>query len=525
MRNSKIILCEDILIDREYKNVLAYTKQQMQDLINSKKVKESNTYSFIRETGKIIVGFKYNEILNVIYMAYQNPDYENKWFYAFVDKVQYKSENSCEITFTIDAFSTWYTDTTKKQCFVIREHVSDDTIGKHTIPENLMTGDYKEARLQEIDFLKQCKIILASTTSPKDKTQEVSGIYQGIPTGVGYYAYAINSTDIAILKSDLQYLTDEGKKSSIVGLFIVPNALTNNTDSGNLITNSYSADSYTTTIDTPSAIDSYVPKNNKCWCYPYCYTLISNGAGGSIILKPELWTNNSQRQITIKSAISVGASVVLYPKSYAGSIDNFEMSLPLGKYPTLNYSTDLYTNWCTENALNVSYAVLNGAENIVMGGLNTASAIQSGNSQGALGGMSQISGGVESIGNALYSQMLADRVPPQFAGNLNCGDVNFSDSKITYRITERFCRREYIECIDDYFTRFGYKVNKLKLPAILSRTYWNYVQIGDGETYVHSGAPTEYLDIINNIFRHGTTLWHDHANIGNYSLNNTIRNN
>ena len=32
--------------------------------------------------------------------------------------------------------------------------------------------------------------------------------------------------------------------------------------------------------------------------------------------------------------------------------------------------------------------------------------------------------------------------------------------------------------IDNWFSKYGYKVNKLKIPEISSRTNWNYVQIG-----------------------------------------------
>ena len=35
-----------------------------------------------------------------------------------------------------------------KESFIEREHVNDDTIGLHTIPENLETGDYISCKLQ-----------------------------------------------------------------------------------------------------------------------------------------------------------------------------------------------------------------------------------------------------------------------------------------------------------------------------------------------------------------------------------------
>ena len=40
-----------------------------------------------------------------------------------------------------DLWFVWF-DITFKQCFVEREHVNDDTFGKHTVPEGLEYGEY-----------------------------------------------------------------------------------------------------------------------------------------------------------------------------------------------------------------------------------------------------------------------------------------------------------------------------------------------------------------------------------------------
>ena len=83
-------------------------------------------------------------------------------------------------------------------------------------------------------------------------------------------------------------------------------------------------------------------------------------------------------------------------------------------------------------------------------------------------------------------------------------------------------RPEYARIIDDVFTRIGYKVNTTKIPNITGRQYWNYVQINSGEELGVGAVPTKYMDIINQCARRGVTIWHNHANIGDYNLNNTI---
>lgn len=147
--NSKIILSKGIKMDRNYNNVLNYTENQLLTLMqdNSHLVAYSNSYSFINKEDRnsIFVKFSYNQCLQANYIAFQNPDYSNKWFFAWIDDVIFKgSTNGCEITFTIDSWSTWFNKVTTKPCFIVREHVNDDTIGINTIPENLDVGEVRE---------------------------------------------------------------------------------------------------------------------------------------------------------------------------------------------------------------------------------------------------------------------------------------------------------------------------------------------------------------------------------------------
>ena len=525
LRNSKIILCSNILLDKNYNNVLNYSENSMLSLVNTKKVAEDNHYSFIRETGTILVDFTYQTCLSANYIAYQNPDYSNKWFFAWIDKVSYKNDRTTEISFIIDVWSTWFSNTTRKKCFVLREHVTDDSIGAHTIPENLQTGDYITKSITEVSELKTCKAVLASTTNPNNISDEGGGTYQNIPSGARYYAY-----DLALgsdwIDEGVQNLADNGKKSSVVGLFLAPTILTGNATDGQAINNSYSATKLRYNINKITNITGYTPKNKKVLTYPYCYHLLTNGAGGSAILKPELWNDYESSGtidqgapgLEIAMALTPGCSITAYPMNYDGDVESIENSLPLAKYPTLNYSVDLYTNWCTENALNISYTYMNGAMGIIGGFINAS---QAESASDIVNSSTQIASNAQSITSAIYSQFLADRVPPQLAGNVNCGDVNYSNNTITYRILSKTIRPENARIIDEYFSKYGYKINRLKLPNINNRKEWNYIQIGNGEQWVYGGIPTQYLEAINNIATNGTTIWHNHDNIGNYDLDNS----
>ena len=102
------------------------------------------------------------------------------------------------------------------------------------------------------------------------------------------------------------------------------------------------------------------------------------------------------------------------------------------------------------------------------------------------------------------------------------GDVNFSDSHNAPRFFYMRAKTEYLRIIDDYFSRFGYKTLRVKTPNMSHRENYNYVEIGQGERTVYGEVPPEALNRINEMCQNGITVWHNHANVGNYLISNNI---
>ena len=111
---------------------------------------------------------------------------------------------------------------------------------------------------------------------------------------------------------------------------------------------------------------------------------------------------------------------------------------------------------------------------------------------------------------------------PSLQGGNNTGDINFSTLSNKFALHHMRVKTEYLKVIDDYFTRFGYKTNLVKIPNITGRKYWNYIEIGTSEEIGDGEIPAKDIDIINKSCRKGVTIWHNHENIGNYLLDNTI---
>ena len=542
--NSKILLVKNIHIDKEYTNVLSYSEAKMLELCQANLVAQADNYSFLRTTGSIMSGFTYAQCLQANYIAFQNPDYSNKWFFAWIDDVIYKGDKNTEITFTVDAWSTWFDKWQKKTCFINRQHVNNDTIGLHTIPENLDVGEIVQERITEdlaygnefgywIAVASNWKIKDGSSGAElleSDKGTQYAGITVYDNTVFGTQLFFFNITDLSSFKDLVLLLlrtNADGHIEDVQNIFILPDVaieqsklqshsakVISNENTFSFYTMSYdmSPEKFNTEIDKITSFSDYTPKNNKCFVYPYNYLFVSNNQGSNNIYKYEDF-NTKKCIFENQFSIAIGGSGRIVPKNYKGMATNDDEALALGKYPTCAWSSDAFTNWLTQNSVNmaVSLGLTAGA---IAGTIATGGAT----APALAGAVMSVAG---NIGNTIGQFYQASLLPNINGGQAN-GDVIWACNRNMFSFRQMRVKTEYLKIIDDYFTRFGYAIKSLAMPNITGRAYWNYVEIGASEEIGYGEVPSKFMDTINNACRRGVTIWHNHANVGNYSLNNTI---
>jgi len=526
--NSKIMLCSGIKLEKDYKHVLTYTENQMVALCTSKAKVSRNSYSFIKHGKNTIeVDVDFATCLKCNYMAFQNTDYSNKWFFAFIDSIEYRNNYTTRINFTVDVFHTWFDYWTPEPCFIIREHVNDDTIGLHTIPEGLETGEYVVQSHVRNASLQDTEIVISSERDFSDYIKRFGGVYNGIFTGFPYYCFQkgyIPDQTLAEYYASIEESIiglENSHPGSIKSIFLAPRNLTNG--SSGFITQTYQPVEMQQTIDAITNLNGYVPKNNKLLTYPFVAINMSNGQGANAIYHQELFTkdSNGKLRFQIEECLTPGCSIRCYPIYYKGEPLPYDEALVLGKYPQLNWSTDNYTNWLTQNGVNIAGDVGVGLLKFI--GAGTIAANTGSTTAGAIA-----LGGATDIFNSMSSVYQHSFAPDTAKGNLNCGDVITANLNNTFHWYSMTIKQEFARCIDDYLSKYGYKINRLKLPNQIGRTYYNYVQIGNSENIgyanTNSAVPSDDMEKINNIYRSGVTLWHSHDYLGDYSVNNTIVN-
>ena len=493
-------------------------------------------FTYIRKDGVLRVPALIDDLYNYNYVMYRNDAYSNKWFYAYITGMEYMNDNVTDISIATDTFQTWQFDLTYKRTFVEREHVNDDTIGLHTQPESLQLGEMiinskttikpdKTTKTYDNETISYIYPIFFQVTEflsaylPEAETYSSASEYNAVFSGLRYFACC----SISDAKSLINQYAQAGKPNAIVAIFLAPKeflAGSRKLGSGTYIyipanssTLSTLVDS--TTITRPTTLDSYIPKNNKLFTYPYSYMYVTNNVGGEATFNYEDFANATPKYF-IAGALGQGCSTKLMPisyKRYTTDAEVFDFGLIGAKYPVCAWASDYYTNWMAQNAGNINTNVVSTIATRALG-FETANLFN--NPMGMVGAGVGIA---SSIASTIAEVERAKIIPDQAKGNTNSSDILLG-MKTYFTVDCMSVRAENAKIIDDYFTMFGYKVNEVKVPNITGRRNWNYVKtIG---CYIEADIPQDDLQQIKDLFNRGITLWHNPATFADYSQNNDI---
>lgn len=526
-------------------NQLTFTNKEAQyNYFSSLENIEIFNITYQRKDNVIRFPAHIDTIMEYNYVMYQNSNYSNKWFYAFIDKMEYLNDSTTLITISTDCYQTWMFDIDVKTSFVVREHTNNDTVGSNTEPEGLEKGPMMCTNCTPITYLRDniyggdddptnavvvvgCTRDLTQTTFPKVFGNSYNGVY----SGCAYYAFMNTQSVDAVLLA----LNDglETGIDDVVSIFMAPKNLV---CSGQAFTEQYithgvsvyvmavspSATSYfrahsTYNVAKPTSIFGYTPINKKLLTGEFNCLQVLNYQGEVQNYRYEYF-NGSNCVFSMRGAIKPQCSIQMFPNNYmrTSSDDGYRAgaySIQAPPLPLANWSSDQYTAWLastthSRNVKSVSglFSMIGGAALIATGG-------------GALVGAGMIAGGVGAL--ASQSAEIADHSKDSMAnhGSITGADVNYGASMVfgayQYCITEEYARK-----IDKLFSVIGYKTNRVKIPNVTGRTNWNYVQTQS--VAITGNVPQEDLQTIKDMFNNGVTFWHNPATFLDYSQNNGI---
>lgn len=534
--------------------------------------------------GWLKVGLPVGTVSQANYMMFKNTAFENKWFYAFITDWEYLNNGNTLISYLIDDIQTWFLgDCTLGDCFVDREHTMNDTVGSNRIPEPVGSDRVMMSeRWACSDMVDYTVVIQASQTNRGESGWETDELHQGQYNGLAISRMECNSyNDAELITSKLNDMVGDGSYSEdatnqqqVVSVMMMPSRFTNTggskTVGGVTVDNTpYSVDEPSGGITRGSTLNGYTPKNKKLLTAPFKQLLVTNGIGASATLDYDEFANSQGTRVNpsfrVTGSMNGSGQIMCVPINYKGVENNYDYKIVISEFPQCGYTLDAYRAWIAGGGdIKQKVAVLKGVSNGLFGTANLVANVNDsynkewaqnynqryndaeeagrkypeqlahtyadkkttiGGAIGNLGaGIVGMVGGL--LGNAVntytdYKTTEFDsHAQPNIPVGMTAGNVMVGARELNFRCYEVDVNATDARILDEYFDKYGYQTNRLKVPNISGRKAWNYVKTRDCELVGNIPASTKASII--SIFNSGITFWKDGDKIGDYTQDNSL---
>lgn len=535
--NSDIYVLHDIPLDPTQDNTLWFANLSAQTSYFTSKAK----YQFTKQTyqrvkrGYIRLQKRAEDLYDCNYLMFRNTAYGTKWFYAFLDSVDYINDSVCEIRYTIDPMQTWFFDYLLEQCLVIREHSQSDNIGDNLVPEDVNLGEYVSGFPYQTDYFTDWKIVLVSTSKLVDSSGHVlpiqqvpdGGFWGGVYGACNYYYFPATATGISDIKTILNDLGIFNKPENIVAMFMLPSAMLPvnsppyDTAADSLASQRSIIQDYTlpfnergeigtnNTIVTANycVFNGYQPKNKKLYTYPYNYFVAYNNQGELQEFKYEYFpkdpTTNNAIIFDIVCDGSMEPTIVCIPVGYmqmwgtSSAENDYTKAISISNFPKCTWATNDLGAKLVQGG--ISLALLAATKGVSIPGAYSAQHIATEPLKVETAGElppTQSLANRNWVANNLPVQNIHDKVDIKMqpgdaiaAGfiarsvfnshtrpSLGRGNSMFVAGGMDFFFKPVFLAAPFAEIVDNYFQCYGYACNKVKIPNIHVRDHWTYTR-------------------------------------------------
>lgn len=541
MAGTTIKIYKGIPWDSSYKFLKTFADATAQaTFINGFLYREFSDCSYVRTGGEFKVRLEISQsaLDGCNYLSFVNVGYSTRIYYAFITKAEYIADGTTFVSFKVDYWQTYQFQIVFENCYIEREHVDNDQTGKHTIPEGLETGPTRIDSSTLLNFkdeygVSQRCIVLSSTDAS-------GGIVCGKSNNVlqGCLQFVTEITNANGLQMWLDGFAESGLMDNIISVYQAPAFCTSSDQQFQQMV------AKTVTLPSrPSTLDGYTPKNKKLLCYPFCFATVSNNSGSVIELMFDYWGSDGVRKAKVYGVSAPVPQCQFVPLDYQKVTENYNYSLTFDNFPSVAVGTDAFKIWWGQNK---NQSVASGVSNIAdvvagaaTGGIGGAlSAIGQGiiGTVGKIGDFikgnefvssvigekaaEKVGSSLESVSEKVSQTVFFKNTPSSVVGNLTTEGLLAGQDRQGFQVYYHTLRSEYAKMIDDYFTVYGYKVNRVGALKINSRTGWNFVKTNGAN--VHGNIPLECKELMEQLLNSGVWFWHN-ANVGDFSKDNSIK--
>lgn len=530
-------------IESDYRSTLWFPDRTTQtNYFLGKTIKTFESFQYIKKDNTIVVNGEVDLMYNCNYIMYQNNNFTNKWFYAFINRIEWASNSSVRLYVSTDVIQTWFFDITYYQSYVDRCHSDTDVAGDNIVPEDFSgsgNGGYYQVGTQDLTP----NMLAIFSTTYTDGSSLGSEKINGIFSGSGYLTEPINiSTGVATVNTWLGTMVRQGLANAVSRIQQYP---------GN-------HDAVVTFARHPGHVDcvgnsgvtTYTPTNKKLLSGAFLTGYVSL-YGQEMTFNPEFITGTN---VSLKIAVdqttgTVGAII----NNYA-SAQNTAMTvtavIPESTWAYNQYKND-YNLHGASNAMyvrrskaertigygnelaNAAASTLDTAVNIasmvdvpnlitnpvgtVLGG--ASSTIRSGASALTSAARAyQYDKGFDSITQDLTA--IAENYNAPAVGGVASSNIFLAAGKTALSYGFKVPPLDIMKRMDKYLTVYGYKQSEYRNINLHARANWTYIKTNG--LNATGNFPDDDMNIIKRVFDNGVFFWNYSATFGNFDQPNGI---
>lgn len=494
---SQLRILAGVPLDNTYVDTLRFTSLAAQAAYFTGKAKYTfENFTPFRLQNVMRVPVVADNVYDCNYLMFRNANFGQKWFYAFIKEIRWINVNMCEIEIELDVWQTWFFQINWRTCYVEREMPPTDNVGDNLVAEAIDYGYYVSGIREETPHFDSYVAVIA--TAYDTDSGGLGGYVGGLFQGIKYIAGRVDSgSDVDKLTSYLQSVVEANKVDAIASIFMMPTAFY--TDGAAPEVQVFAA------TMVQDRIGTYTPRCKKVMTYPYNFLYVYTPDGESGIYKYELFRKTTTRQAGFSMRCGMGCNpeIVLTPMEYDNQSSNYEESLVMSGFPQCAFSVDTFKAWLAQNA---SATLLNTTMSAagLIGGAATGNPIA-------------VASGAFGLANSINGLVMQQAKPNTVKGQQG-SSTNTATREKNFYFVNKHITQEYAKIVDDFFWRYGYAINQVKLPEISSRPYWNYVKLKDANLL--GSIPFDDMAVLKSTLNNGITFWHDPNQVGNYTLNN-----
>lgn len=515
--NGTIRFLTNVPIDEDYQNSIDFLDEtaQKEYFLGLVPMYTMQGATRVRD-GVISVSASSDSLLSCNYLMFQNLDFYAKWFYAFITNVEYVNNNMCNVYYMIDDVQTWMFDTELEECFVEREHTTTDRMFEHLVDENIKISEYvnnnTEVRNKTYKALSAVLFVSEIYDSEYEPPFKPVGTIPCFGNFGAVFSFKFdvlnddgtwNKNEIDDLSAIVNLYVENNKTDAIVSMIMFPTEL---------IADGYEVTPPVDHLDIVNytsgrTLNGYTPKNKKLYNSPFCIIEFGTSDGQKDHLQPEYI--NDDCRLNILANVSANASLLIVPSHYKNDRGAWDKQISFECFPQCAVSVDGYLAWQASGGLTKQY--MNMVNSVISGGFNTVGAIATEN---PIGAGSSIANMGASIANSIVEIDIAKTLPAIIRGSNNTNALPIHQYIRIY-LRDKCGNKDVLESVDNYFTMFGYKVNKVKKPSRRNRPHYTYVKTKGCK--IRGGAPADAINRLQTIYDNGIRFWVDADEVGKYS--------